>query len=63
MIEHQPPLWAAITPDELRTMLDHAREQWRLICFRHTIGSTEERAAWDSYRQTSDAYWEMLRST
>ncbi len=43
-------------------MLNQAREQWHLVRFRHAIGSTEERAAWDIYRQTSDAYWEMLRS-
>jgi len=63
MIEHQPPLWAAIPPDELGAMLDRAREQWRLIRFQHAIGSQEEQAAWELYRQTSDAYWEMLRST
>lgn len=61
MIEHQPPLWAALPPDELGAMLDQAREQWCLVRFHHAIGSTEERAAWDVYRQTSDAYMEMIR--
>jgi len=42
-------------------MLDQAREQWRLVRFQHAIGSKEERAAWDAYRQTSDAYMEMIR--
>jgi len=61
VIEHQPPLWATIPQDELRAMLDQAREQWRLVRFHHAIGSTEERAAWDVYRQTSDAYMEIIR--
>jgi len=59
--EQQPPLWATIPPDELGEMLDQAREQWRLIRFQHAIGSQEEQAAWDVYRQTSDAYMELIR--
>ncbi len=61
MTEHQPPLRATIPPDELGEMLDHAREQWRLVRFQHAIGSEEEQAAWDAYRQTSDAYMELIR--
>jgi len=41
-------------------MLDQAREQWRLVRFQHAIGSQEEQAAWDAYRQTSDAYMALI---
>jgi len=41
-------------------MLDHAREQWRLVRFQHAIGSQEEQAAWELYRQTSNAYMELI---
>ncbi len=59
--DEQPPLWATVPAEELCQTFEDAREGWRVVRFRHVIGSPEEQAAWEAYRQASDAYMALLR--